>query len=103
MLKKLWNDDAGVVTLEYLVLGTFLGLALIVGVTAVAASLNGELSELSQAIGTFNQNYSSTSYANCSAQAGGSSSTGDVANASNDITNSATGTITAVINDELCN
>ena len=69
---KLWKDDAGVVTLEYLVLGTFLGLALIVGVTTLASGINVELTELTNAILSFNQSYSSTGYSNCRANKAGS-------------------------------
>src|SRR5687767_15045622 len=86
MFKKLWNDDAGVVTIEYLVLGTFLGLALIVGVHSLAASLNSELSELAQSIGTFDQDYSAAGFTGCGAATPGSEALGDVATGV-DITN----------------
>lgn len=72
MFSKLWNDDCGVVTIEYLVLGTFLALALIVGVATLAASINAELSELSQAILTFNQSYAVSGQSSCVATKGGS-------------------------------
>lgn len=72
LLSKLWNDDAGIVALEYLVLGTFLGLALIVGVTALSKSINAELAELGNAILTFNQGYNVRNYSNCGATKDGS-------------------------------
>jgi len=99
MFKQLWSDDDGVVTLEYLVLGTFLGLALIVGVTSLASSLNSELSELAQAIATFNQNYNSEGYSHCNAQKEGSQAQGDVAG-NEDITG--TDPTGSDINDPVC-
>ena len=62
LFSKLWQDDAGVVTLEYLVLATILGLGVIVGVTAVTNALNTELSELAGAISGLNQDYTSTGF-----------------------------------------
>lgn len=72
MFSKLWNDDAGVVTIEYLVLGTFLALALIVGVATLSSAINSELSELSQAILTFNQSYFVSGQSSCIASKAGS-------------------------------
>jgi len=77
LFSKLWKDDAGIVTLEYLVLGTILALGLIVGVTAVTAQLNSELSEFGNAIGGLNQNYSSSGFSNCVATHDGSGANGD--------------------------
>jgi Flp pilus assembly pilin Flp len=99
LFSKLWADDAGVVTIEYLVLGTFLGLALIVGVTSVAAAVNAELSELANAILTFNQSYSSDGYSTCNATKTGS--------AAADTTQTSFITSTTVaassIDDDVCN
>ena len=75
LMVKLWKDDAGVVILEYVILGTFLSLALIVGVNALAHSINGELIELGNAIRTFSQAYSVCSYSACCAQKDGSAAT----------------------------
>lgn len=58
MLKKLWNDEAGVIALEYLLVSTILGLGLIVGMVAVQKSLVTEFSELGQAITSLSQEYS---------------------------------------------
>jgi len=57
MFKKLWNDESGIVTLEYLVLATIVGLGLIVGATALRNGLNAELGELAEAITGLNQSY----------------------------------------------
>jgi len=75
LFSKLWADDAGVVTIEYLVLGTFLALALIVGVTTLAGAINVELAELANAILTFNQGYTSNGYSNCRATKAASGAT----------------------------
>jgi len=72
LFAKLWADDAGIVTIEYLVLGTFLALALIVGVTSVATAVNSELQELANTILTFDQSYSSDGYSTCNATKAGS-------------------------------
>lgn len=80
LMVKLWADDAGVVTIEYLVLGTFLGLALIVGVAAIAKAVNGELIELGNAVLTFNQGYNVCNYSICCASKDGSGATDSAGN-----------------------
>jgi Flp pilus assembly pilin Flp len=97
-MMKLWNDDAGVVTVEYLVLGTFLALTLIVGVATLAASINAELSELSQAILSFSQTYSVSGQSSCVASKEGSAGTDTAGTIS--ITNTAV--TPATINDDPC-
>ena len=67
-LAQLNSDDSGVVTIEYLVLGTFLALALIVGVNALAVGINNELGELSEAIMGFDQGFSVSGYSSCEAR-----------------------------------
>jgi Flp pilus assembly pilin Flp len=99
MFRRLWNDDAGVVTVEYLVLGTFVGLSLIVGVTSMASSVNGELSELAQAIATFNQDYESDGYSHCNAEKEGSEAQGDVPGNEDIVSIEPNGT---AINDRVC-
>jgi|SRR5215470_2338807 Flp pilus assembly pilin Flp len=72
LFAKLWNDDAGVVTIEYLVLGTFLALALIAGVHLLATSINDELTELGNAIGAFSQAFSVGGFSGCNVSTDGS-------------------------------
>ena len=72
LFRKLWKDDQGIVTLEYLVLGTILALGLIVGVTAVEGALNAELTEFANAILALSQEYSSNSQSNCKSYKEGS-------------------------------
>ena len=99
MFSKLWNDDAGVVTIEYLVLGTFLALALIVGVATLAASINSELSELAGAILTFNQSYSVSGESSCVASKGGSQAVDTVGT----VHISLTAPLSGNVDDSVCN
>jgi Flp pilus assembly pilin Flp len=57
LFSKLWNDDAGIVALEYLLVSTIVGLSLVVGLGAVAFGVNAELTELAQALSAINQSY----------------------------------------------
>lgn len=75
LMAKLWADDAGIVTVEYIVLGTFLALALIVGVHTLSRAINAELLELGNAILGFNQGYSVCSTTACCATKDGSAVT----------------------------
>lgn len=99
MFKQLWNDDAGVVTIEYLVLGTFLALALIVGVATLAAAINTELAELSNAILSFDQGYFVSGQTSC--VAGKDGSRADDANGNVDIEKTSAGG-TNTIDDTVC-
>jgi Flp pilus assembly pilin Flp len=64
---KMWKDDAGIVAFEYLLVATIVGLGLVVGLSAVSAGLNAELTELANAILTLNQSYSVVTQSNCQA------------------------------------
>jgi len=72
MFAKLWADDAGIVTIEYLVLATFLALALIVGVATLGSAINVELVEVAQSILAFDQTYSASGFSTCNASKNGS-------------------------------
>src|SRR5262249_19517303 len=78
LFSKLWADDAGVGTIEYLVLGTFLALTLILGVATLDQAINVELAQLANAIMTFNQGYSVTGHSNCAAAKTGSAATDSI-------------------------
>jgi len=99
MFKQLWNDDAGIVTVEYLVLGTFLALALIVGVATLASAINSELSELGQAIQSFSQGYYVSGQSSCVAAVEGSSASDSPG--TNHINKTSIGQ-TATISDSSC-
>ena len=72
LLAQLHADDSGVITLEYLILATFLALGLIVGVHTLASALNGELVELGNAITAMSQSYATDGFAACNANKEGS-------------------------------
>jgi Flp pilus assembly pilin Flp len=57
LFSKLWNDDAGIVALEYLLTATIVGLSLVVGLGAVSFGVNAELTELAQSLSAINQSY----------------------------------------------
>ena len=58
MMLKLWNDDAGIVALEYLLVATIVGLGLVVGLSNLEIALDNELTELANAITALDQSYS---------------------------------------------
>jgi Flp pilus assembly pilin Flp len=57
MLLNLWDDDAGIVALEYLLLATIVGLGLVVGMSALSEALNVELTELGNSILALDEGY----------------------------------------------
>ena len=63
MLKKLINDESGVIISAELVLVlTIAVLAMVVGLSEVAVAVNTELNDLSNAFGSLNQTYSVTGF-----------------------------------------
>lgn len=63
MLKAMWNDENGaIVSIEMILIITIAVLALIVGWTEVAAAVNSELDDISNAIGKFDQSFFFTGY-----------------------------------------
>ena len=58
MWLKLWQDDAGIVALEYLLVATIVGLGLVVGLSNLEIALDNELTELANAITALDQSYS---------------------------------------------
>jgi len=67
MFAKLWNDDAGIVGMEYLFVATIIGLGLVIGLSAVEGALNAELTELGSAILALSQGYSISGQSGCKA------------------------------------
>jgi Flp pilus assembly pilin Flp len=55
--RKLWQDDEGIVALEYLLVATIVGLGLVIGLAAIFTAMSSELSELSNAIMALNQDF----------------------------------------------
>jgi Flp pilus assembly pilin Flp len=72
LLLKLWQDDAGIVALEYLLVATVIGLGLTVGLAAVEGALDAELTELANAAQTLDQSYSFAGQSSCIAVRSGS-------------------------------
>jgi hypothetical protein len=63
MLKKLWNDEAGVIISAELVLVlTVAVLATVVGLSEVAVAVNTELNDISNAFGSINQSFHYTGF-----------------------------------------
>ena len=82
MFAKLWNDEAGNIALEYLLLATVVGIALVVGFSNLATALNVEYTELSNAILALDQSYSYEAASGCSGTHGGVTATDAVGSSS---------------------
>ncbi|QDT64660.1 hypothetical protein [Calycomorphotria hydatis] len=65
MLRTLWNDEAGVIISAELVLVLTIGvISVVVGLNAVAKSVNNELFDVASAIGAVDQSYYVTGFKN---------------------------------------
>jgi Flp pilus assembly pilin Flp len=100
MLKKLWKDEAGLVTLEYLFAATIIVIGLTVGLVVLKNSINAELTELGDAITSLNQSYSFSGQAFGSCASTGGSNAQDT-NGDSDINSVAAGAST-FDNEETC-
>ena len=81
MLKALWNDEVGtLMSLETVMLATVGTLAVTGAVSQLASSVNSELGDLSAAVLSFDQSYSTTGYTINGNVQGGSSASGGSAN-----------------------
>jgi Flp pilus assembly pilin Flp len=78
MFAKLWKDEAGVISLEYLFLSTLVGLGLVVGYGNLEGALVTEYSELGDAVLALNQGWSFNAQSGCTSGKSGSAIT-DVA------------------------
>ncbi len=66
MLRILWNDEAGFILSAELVLILTLGvLAMVVGVHAVAKSINQELIDIADSFGVFDQSFAVQGFTYC--------------------------------------
>lgn len=58
MLKKLWNDECGVIlSAEIVIIGTILVIGMIVGLVELQSAVVAELSDIGDAIGNLDQSY----------------------------------------------
>ena len=81
MLKALWNDEVGtLMSLETVMLATVGTLAVTGAVSQLASSVNSELGDLSAAVLSFDQSYSTSGYTINGNVQGGSSASGGSAN-----------------------
>jgi Flp pilus assembly pilin Flp len=80
MFVKMWKDDAGIVAFEYLLVATVIGLALVVGLSAVSIAINAEFTELANAILALDQGYFVASQSTCGAFKAGSSAQDSLTN-----------------------
>jgi Flp pilus assembly pilin Flp len=63
LLNQLWSDEAGfVISAELVLVLTLAVLAMIVGLSEVAVSVNSELNDISNAIGSINQTFEFTGF-----------------------------------------
>jgi Flp pilus assembly pilin Flp len=72
MFAKLWNDESGVIAVEYLFLVTIVGLGLAVGYSSLEGAYNLEYAELANAILALNQGYTVAGQSGCFGQKAGS-------------------------------
>jgi Flp pilus assembly pilin Flp len=75
MFAKLWKDEAGVISVEYLFLVTIVGLGLVVGFANLEGAINVEYTELSTAILALSQGYHVSTQSGCKASKQGSEAT----------------------------
>ncbi len=75
MFAKLWKDEAGVISVEYLFLVTIVGLGLVVGFSTLEGAINVEYTELSNAILALSQSYAVASQSGCKGFKEGSNAT----------------------------
>ena len=67
MLNQLFSDESGfIISAEIVLVLTIAVLSMIVGLSEVAAAINFELNDISNAIGALNQSYAYTGYASTS-------------------------------------
>ncbi|MDW8243462.1 MAG: hypothetical protein RMJ88_09645, partial [Thermogemmata sp.] len=72
---KLWKDEAGVISVEYLFLVTIVGLGLVIGFSTLEGAINVEYTELSTAILALSQGYQVATQSGCKASKQGSIAT----------------------------
>ncbi len=75
MFAKLWNDEAGVVSVEYLFLTTIVGLGLVIGYTNLEGAIDAEYTELASSIMALSQGWETATQSGCKATVQGSNAT----------------------------
>ena len=73
MLKNFWKEESGaIISAELVLVLTVAVLAMVVGLSQVATAVTGELSDLGQAFGSFDQSFTVGGHAGCCATTSGS-------------------------------
>jgi hypothetical protein len=63
MLRKFWSDESGfIISSELVLVATICVIGLIVGLVEVQYAVVGELNDVSEAIGSLNQSYTTTGF-----------------------------------------
>lgn len=75
MLARLWKDEDGAVSVEYLFLLTIVGLGMVIGYSNLSNALNAEYTELGNAILALSQGYEIATKSGCVSTTQGSKAT----------------------------
>src|SRR5437016_5622957 len=72
LMLKLWNDDRGaLLATEWVFVSTILVVGLVAGLKSVQQSVNAELADLADAIGSLSQSYSYGGVSGCAGMSNG--------------------------------
>lgn len=71
VFSQLWNDDEGIVALEYLILATILGLGLMVGIATFTNAMVTQWVELANVVYALDHDISVPSFETCVSRTGG--------------------------------
>lgn len=72
LMQKLWADDAGIVSIEYLLVATIIGLGTIGGLAVLRLAITEEFAELANALQTLSQGFSYNGVSSCGGTVDGS-------------------------------
>lgn len=79
LMLKLWNDDRGaLLATEWVFVSTILVVGMVAGLKSVQQSVNAELADLADAIGSLSQAYSYGGVSGCAGSSNGSQFTDSV-------------------------
>ncbi len=105
MFAKLWKDEDGAVSVEYLFLLTIVGLGMVVGYSNLSNALNAEYTELGNAILALSQGYEIATKSGCASTTQGSlavDAPGNVRFGTNTVTSLAASSSSVGLNVQEC-
>lgn len=105
MFAKLWKDEEGAVSVEYLFLLTIVGLGMVIGYSNLSNALNAEYTELGNAILSLSQGYEIATKSGCTSTTQGTRATdapGNVRYGSNTVTPIAVSSSAVGLNVQEC-